>query len=293
MSEKEQSCTICGSDQKMIFSYRDYRYYRCCDCGLVSTYPLPDPATLDSHYAKKFRDGNYQLLQAYSEQYKMVYEGFVNILTAELQSRGQALQDKKILDIGCFTGEFLELLQQRGADVYGLELQSEAVDIAGRKLPGRIFKADVFSNDFPQIPCDIVTLMGVIEHVTDPVKLLQRSTALLKEGGILLLQTPDSSSLFARITGKFWPPYAPVEHIHLFSRKSIENLLKELGYINIEFMPHWKRLPISYVYNMFQNFGPEFHRLFGPLYNLLPLFVTRSLLPFYVGEMIVVAQKKH
>jgi len=293
MNNNKQNCMICGSDQKLNFEYRNFRYYRCPACGLVSTYPLPDPVTLDSHYAKKFRDGNYQLLQAYSEQYKSVYEGFVHILNLKLQSRGQSLQDQKILDIGCFTGEFLELLHQRGADVYGLELQSEAVDIADRKLPGRIFKADVFSNDFPQIPCDIITLMGVIEHVTNPVKLFRRSTGLLKEGGILMLQTPDSSSLFARTMGKFWPPYAPVEHIHLFSRRSLELSLNELGYANIEFMPHWKRLPISYVYNMFRNFGPEFYRLLGPLYKLLPRFVANSLLLFYIGEMIVIAQKKN
>lgn len=291
MSEIKQSCIICGSDQNVIFEYRNYWYCKCPACGLVSTYPLPDPATLDAHYAKKFRDGNYQLLQAYSEQYRTVYEGFVQILNAKMESCGQSMEDKKILDIGCFTGEFLELLHQRGADVYGLELQSEAVDIADRKLPGRIFKADVFSNDFPQIPCDIITLMGVIEHVSDPVKLLRRSTGLLKAGGILMLQTPDSSSPFARIMGKFWPPYAPVEHIHLFSRRSLELLLRELGYVNIEFMPHWKWLPVSYVYNMFKNFGPEFYRLLGPPYKLLPRFVANSPLPFYMGEMIIVAQK--
>jgi SAM-dependent methyltransferase len=248
-------------------------------------------ATLESHYAKKFRDGNYQLLQAYSEQYKTIYEGFVRILNDKLRSCGQSLRNQKILDIGCFTGEFLELLHQKGADVYGLELQGEAVDIASRKLPGRIFKADVFSEDFPQIPCDIITLMAVVEHVTDPVKMLQRSTGLLKKGGILMMQTPDSSSFFARIMGKFWPLYAPVEHIHLFSRRSLELSLKELGYVDIEFMPHWKWLPVSYVYNMFQNFGPEFYRLLGPLYKLLPRFIANAQLPFYMGEMIVIAQK--
>jgi SAM-dependent methyltransferase len=260
---------------------------------LVSTYPLPDPAALDAHYSTKFRDGNYRLLQAYTEQYRRVYDGFAQILARKLKARGQSLRGQTILDIGCFTGEFLELLRQRGADVYGLELQSEAVSIAGGKLPGRIFKADVFSDNFPQIPCDIVTLMGVIEHVTDPVKLLRRSSSLLKEDGILMLQTPDSTSLLAGIMGKFWPPYEPVEHIHLFGRKSLERILLELGYGNIEFRPHWKKLPISYVYSMLRNFGPELYRLVGPFYRFLPRFVTGRSFPFYIGEMIVIAQRGH
>ena len=291
MRKLKEVCVVCGTNQRFIFEYQAYYYYRCPSCGLVSTYPLPDSAAIEAHYARKFKEGNYQLFREYSEQYIRVYSGFVQTLDCKLQSYALKFRGLKVLDIGCFTGDFLELLQSRGADVYGLELQGQAVEIANRNLPGRIFKADVFSNDFPQMEFDIITLLAVIEHVIDPVKLLRRSAELLKEGGILMLQTPNSASFLARAMGKLWPPYAPIEHIHLFTRKSLELALRELGFEDITYNPHWKRLPIAYVYNMMQNFGPEFYRLFRPLYLLLPRSTTNISLPFYIGEMSVTARK--
>jgi len=90
---------------------------------------------------------------------------------------------------------------------------------------------------------------------------------------------------------KFWPPYAPVEHIHLFTRRGIRLLLEANGFRILDTRSHWKKLPVSYVYNMLQNFGPEFHRLLKPLYSVLPRFVRNAVLPFYIGEMIVVAAR--
>lgn len=291
MEDTLKKCIVCKSDQKLMFKYMKYDYHICTSCALVSTYPLPDSETIDAHYKNKFKKGNYQLLQEYAGQYARIYEDFVRILGDRLQLYGRNYQQLRLLDVGCFTGEFLEILHKYGVDVYGLELQEEAVELASKKLPGRIFKADVFSRNFPQIQCDVVTLMGVIEHVTDPVKLLTRSSELLRKDGILMLQTPNSRSSLARVMRKYWPPFAPVEHIHLFSRKSLENLLKKLGYVDIEFKQHWKKLPISYVYNMFYNFGPEFYKFLGPIYKLLPGFMTNMCLPFYVGETIVIAKK--
>jgi len=291
MNNLNATCGICNGKQKFIFEYQKYFYHRCVNCGMVSTYPLPDGETIEAHYVKKFKNGNYQLLREYSSKYIFIYEGFAKHLESELKKYDQKLAGLRVLDVGCFTGEFLGLLHYRGADVYGLELQTEAVEIANEKLPGRIFKADVLGNDFPQKQFDIITLLGVVEHVLDPVKLFTRSAELLKPGGILFIQTPNSASLFARIMGKFWPPYAPVEHIHLSTRKSIKLKLEELGFENISCNMHIKKLPISYVYTMLQNFGPEFHKLFKPIYKCLPDFFVNISLPFYVGEMIIKARK--
>jgi SAM-dependent methyltransferase len=247
---------------------------------------------IEAHYAKKFREGNYALLRTYSEQYLSVYQGFVKVLERKLRSYSLTLGGLTVLDIGCFTGEFLGLLKDKGvAGSYGLELQPEAVEIASKRLPGCIFQADVFSKDFPAVPCDVITLLGVIEHVIEPVRLLRRAYDLLNQGGVLMLQTPNSASLLAHVMGKFWPPYAPVEHIHLFSKKALHRVLDDMGLVDITFYPHWKKLPIGYVYHMLQHFGPELHSISLPFFKLLPHFVTNLPLPFYAGEMIVTAQK--
>lgn len=285
------TCPVCKLAQQYMFDYHLYHYYRCPKCSHVTTYPTPDKSIILEHYDKKFEQGNYQLLHDFSDEYQRIYDHYVKILDGQLRTRELSWTGLKVLDVGCFTGEFLQILKKQGADVYGSELQSKAVEIANRTLPGRVFQADIESTDFPQMSFDIITLLAVIEHVVDPIRLLLRVHELLRPGGILLLQTPNSGSLLARGMRGLWPPYAPVEHIHLFSRQSLTGALRQIGFIDILYTAHWKKLPVNYVFNMLQNYGPEFHRLIKPIYTRLPEWLTQTFLPFYVGEMVVIAQK--
>ncbi len=283
-------CVVCKKQQYFEFTYKNFYYFRCRNCQLVSTYPLVTLTETEEHYAKKYKKGNYQLLRKYAPQYSSVYAEFVDILEKQLKTRNQTLIHKKVLDVGCFTGDFLKLIAQKKAEVYGVELQKQAVEIASKKFPGRIYQADVTTFKFPQKKYDIITLLGLIEHVPNPLSLIKRSHQLLNKNGILMIQTPNSSSFLAKIMKKYWPPYTPIEHIHLFSREGLEKALKKEGFSNITFTPHRKKLPIGYVYNMFNNFGPEFYSLFKPMDKMFNN--SKKVLPFYIGEMIITASKK-
>ena len=151
MSRDYKTCLVCGARQRFRFTYRAYRYYRCGACELVSTFPLPDEDMLERHYSQKYADGNYQLLREYANDYISVYRNFVAVLDSRLQECRLRIERSKVLDIGCFTGDFLGLLADRGAEVYGVELQREAVAIANRRFPGRVFRADVCRD---ALPCD-------------------------------------------------------------------------------------------------------------------------------------------
>jgi len=133
--------------------------------------------------------------------------------------------------------------------------------------------------------------MGVVEHVVDPVRLIQRTHQLLSKNGIIMLQTPNSGAFFARSLGKHWPPYQPIEHIHLFSDQSLFQLLKDSGFQDIKVTRHVKKLPVAYVYGMMANFGSELRKIVTPIYKVLPNFIRNLQLPFYVGEMIVTARR--
>lgn len=281
------TCMVCGGEQRGRFKKGPYWYCRCQSCGLTSHHPIPDAATIEAHYASKFESGNYQLLSDFAPQYRKIYAGYA-------ESLGQLLdlsRHPKVLDIGCFTGDFLSILKDRGADVYGLELQSKAAAIAEKRLPGRVFQARVESADFPQHDFDAVTLLAVIEHVTDPLGLIESCSARLKPNGVFVLQTPNTGSLLCRLSGRFWPPYSPVEHLHLFSEKSMRQIMRDKGFSDIRIRNHWKTLPVDYVYGMLKHFGPEIQRVITPLYRRLPRSAGNLSLPFYVGEMLLTARK--
>lgn len=231
------------------------------------------------------------LLQKFSDKYELIYKTYVNILKSELKKSKKSFKNSSVLDIGCFTGEFLVLLMKKGVDVYGLELQEDAIKIGRKKLGNKIIKADVMDKKiFPTKKFTAISMLGLVEHVTNPVDLIQRSYNLLEPKGVIFIQTPNSTSLFAQTLKKFWPPYSPIEHIHLFSEKAMKETLKDAGFTNISIRPHWKRLPVSYVYGMLDNFGPEFKLLLKPL-SFLPKIILDFPFPFYVGEMLVTAIK--
>jgi len=283
-------CIVCGKKQEKQFAYRNFDYCKCPHCGHVTTYPYPTRDEMERHYHKKFKEGNYQLARKFAQEYMVVYRSFVHLLEKVLKKENRSIKGTKILDVGCFTGDFLILMKEAGADVYGLELQDDAVDIANKKLHGRVKATDVMTDVFPKVRFDVITLLGIVEHVTDPMKLIKRSTELLKKGGILMVQTPNSDSMLSRLAKQLWPPYAPVEHIHLFSRNSLTKALQQCGYTNITYSTHIKKLPLGYVYHQFKNFGPEFYRLLRPLESIISKFSSISL-PFYGGEMIMTAKK--
>ena len=285
-----KKCLICGKTQEYYFKKNTFQYYRCTVCNFTSTYPYPTEKVIKEHYKNKFTKGNYSLLHGFSKQYRHVYEGIISVLEKQINKKLN-YKNLIVLDIGCFTGDFLLMLKNRGAKVRGLELQKEAVKIANKKLKGKVFEANVMTDTFPKLNYNLITLLGVIEHVNNPHSLFKKCAELLQENGILLIQTPNSESLLAKTLKKYWPPYQPIEHIHLFSAESLKIELKKIGFTNITVTPHWKTLPIEYVYDMFQNFGPHFYKIFGPLYKLLPPSVKKFSLPFYAGEMIVTAQK--
>ncbi|WP_333656434.1 class I SAM-dependent methyltransferase [Dissulfurispira sp.] len=216
----------------------------------------------------------------------------VEVVKEYLYLQGKDIRGASILDIGCFTGEFIYLMSHEGADVFGIELQDEAVEIANERLPGKILKANIMNNDIilPRNQFDIITLLGIIEHVIDPVCLLKKAAELVKPGGLLMIQTPDSASFLARTMGRYWPPYTPIEHIHIFSRRSVSMVLKNLGCKDITIKRHTKKLSLSYVYSMLKVFGPEIYRFVRPFYKIMPDVMTNVRLPFYAGEVILLAR---
>ena len=285
----EKKCPVCRVKQARYFRNNKFAYYRCPDCLTTSTYPYPNLKTLIAHYKKRLDGGNYQLLFSNADEYLKVYNQFLLLLLKSLKKR--TLKDMRLLDVGSFTGDFMVLAKEKGANVKGLELQKEAVAIANKKMPKSTIQADITSRNVRESNFDIITMFGLIEHVTQPMLVIASSAKKLKRNGLLMIQTPNASSLFALVMKRYWPPFSPVEHIHLFSRKGLRKMLLENGFEVIYSGNHIKPLQVQYVYNNLQNFAPELYQLISPLRFLFRSPIGKISLPFYIGEMIIIANK--
>ena len=142
------------------------------------------------------------------------------------------IRDAKVLDIGCGGGLFLSMLKQEGAEVIGIELSDSRAQYAKTRHNLEIHKHPIesdfwqegYTNHF-----DAVTLWDVIEHVNYPVQTLQCAANVLKQGGLLLIDTPARDSFYHRfgeityrLSGGRFPTFLNAMYSsHLFGHKQI------------------------------------------------------------------------
>jgi SAM-dependent methyltransferase len=134
-----------------------------------------------------------------------------------------------LLDIGCWTGSFLEAASARGWTAMGIEPSTWA---AGRAAQRGL---DVRQGEFDEIELPparwrLVVLGDVLEHLADPGAALDRVAGLLEEGGGLYLTVPDAGSACARMMGRRWWSVLPM-HLQYFTRQSMTRLLSERGFL--------------------------------------------------------------
>ena len=151
---------------------------------------------------------------------------------AEILAKHLSLSNAKVLDIGCGGGLFLSLLKQAGAEVIGIELSDSRAQYAKTKHGLEINKYPI-ENEFWQKGYtnhfDAVTLWDVIEHVNYPFEALQSAANVLKQGGLLLIDTPCRDSFYHqfgaftyRLTGGSFPTFLNAMYSsHLFGHKQI------------------------------------------------------------------------
>ena len=139
----------------------------------------------------------------------------------------------RLLDVGCSTGEFLEMASQTGKYIIdGIDISSAAARVASARLRINIFAGTV--DNIPAAPesYDVVTAWEVIEHMAEPAKFLRTIWRLLKPGGLLCLSTPNTNKIRNRIPGKqrdifFIPP----EHLFYFNGRNLRILATKSGFL--------------------------------------------------------------
>ena len=93
---------------------------------------------------------------------------------------------RRVLDVGCWTGDTGRVLLARGCTVSGVELDAEAAEIARADLEQVVvadLDASALTELFPTGSFDVVVLGDVLEHLADPVRVLTDAASLLAPGG--------------------------------------------------------------------------------------------------------------
>ena len=142
-------------------------------------------------------------------------------------------QGRKILDIGCSSGEKLATYVRRGFEVHGIDMTASAIAEARRQVRGTFLVGTIEETRLPEAFFDFVRFDNVLEHIYDPRAFLKKVYTLLKPGGTAYGYVPNGISPTMQILGKYsissWVPF----HLNLFTPSCLKMLASEAGFSSI------------------------------------------------------------
>ena len=138
----------------------------------------------------------------------------------------------RVLDLGSGDGRFTAELARIGAVPVGVEVAQAAVQRARERQPELDFRLAPIDGQLPldDVSFDVVWASEVIEHVADTARWVSEIRRVLVPRGRLLLTTPSHGRLRVLLNGmeRFSEPLG--DHLHLYTRASLEALLAEFGF---------------------------------------------------------------
>ncbi len=243
---QSRKCLICGSDKLLRFkanasdseSLSHVNIVECKNCVFSWQYPISRTKDQSISYFESAYAGNGLPKSRYFDenQKRKIAKFELNFVES------LPVTKKRMMDIGAGAGIFAELAAQKGWSVTAVDPAIE---------PGRLKKNSrikVIKGTISQIPkgerFDIITLWDVIEHVTNPKKLICEAGLFLRKGGWLVLETGNYKS-GDRVKAGINHWIYQLDHRWYFSPESLEQLLTETGFSDFKFSdkvfrPGWK-----------------------------------------------------
>lgn len=238
------SCLLCGNDKQIVaVSGPDYEYAtssgpfslaRCLRCGHVSLNPIPALEDVLALYPP-----TYYTVNPASPLYLngFIYETKIRRDVERIRKYMDVRLLHSIVDIG--GGDAARLFELRkfvphDTECTGFDFRFPPAIVERAKaariglLEGNIeTDIDMLSDSTH----DLIIMSQILEHLRDPVVALERLRTKLAPGGFLLMDTPHLGGLDYRLFRRqYWGGYHLPRHLHLFTKDSLAETAKRLGY---------------------------------------------------------------
>ena len=218
-------------------------------CKLVCRY-------MDDNNKQKNLKDNSELKSFYDSVYVKGEEKHFTSLISETPSeeansvsREIDWNEKSILDVGCGTGYFAHLISKYNCTIKGIDFSDEAINIAKtnyKKTNLSFEKIDVQNEDEKLEKFNIITSLGVLEHMDDPLETLLILKKHLEKNGKMIITSPNwinpRGYMLMPLYFLFDAPITLAD-LHYFSPIDFENFAKKLN-MKLE----WKTIDHSWAY---------------------------------------------
>jgi 2-polyprenyl-3-methyl-5-hydroxy-6-metoxy-1,4-benzoquinol methylase len=212
-------------------------YFRCD--------PIPSKDELERLYADEFYT---TAKPRYLERQEDDLSWWNAVYIDRLFTMKDILNGKKkptLMDVGCGGGFFLKKAQ-RFWKCIGIEPNDVAREYAMKLLPDVQIAPDLSSYGEW---VDAIHISEVLEHIPDPLQMLQNCHRMLFDGGAICVVVPNEK---IENDALVYPHvFAPPQHINYFGFDSIENLMKQAGF---EIVERSSMFPMEFFLNMGLNY---------------------------------------
>ena len=224
LSGEKGLCPVCaGRLAPHIQGVRDsvtgeqFGILKCEACGFGVTDPFPE--RLEPYYAEYY-GSRHGITAKFCARRRIA-------LVTKTAGKGAG---RRLLDVGCGDGMFLQTARDDGWNVVGTELNPE---------PARQLGFDVYSSleeCAEKGPFACITLWHSLEHMTDPRAVLTKIRGMVAEDGVVLIAVPNFGGLQAKALRNSWLHLDLPRHLYHFTSGAMDQILAQTGFAPVA---HW------------------------------------------------------
>lgn len=287
MNDQTVYCPVCNKPAVTWSTARDYEYfsvpgtfnyYHCDACDTIFIYPVP------VYLLKRIYPPNYYSFVNTRKNIVVRAKEWLDRRFFRKMLRNLPGNQINVLDVGGGTGWILDVLKnadERIAHTQVVDIDEHAGEIAIRN--GHAYFQGSMEAFNTEKKFNLILMLNLVEHVADPLAILQKASTLLQPGGQIVIKTPNTRSLDARVFRRsYWGGLHCPRHWIIFSENSFRIML---GSTNLEVLklaytqgaPFWAFSVIAWLHRkglvkISATRPIIFHWLFAPISACFAVF---------------------
>ena len=230
---------------KVLKKIEKFRIIDCDKCQFIHVMPLPSELELSKLYKRKYytkvKPNYIKKYQKEIDYWNLIFDEKLDFLETKIKT-----QTRSIFDIGSGSGYFLLRAKEKGWAVDGVEPNLIAADHS-RKIGVPVIN-DFFGNVniHTMKKFNAINLFDVLEHVHNPIEVLENCYKLLKPKGIIVIEVPNDYNPLQKIVQntlkkeEYWLTIltksrnyhwaSKMDHLNYFNFQSLNRILKRLDF---------------------------------------------------------------
>lgn len=253
------------------------RLVRCRACGLQYL----DPRVRQDLVLEAYKEGSDDAFVSQARARESTFAPYLPVIERLNGGIG------RVLDVGTAGGSFLAVAKARGWDVMGCEPNRWLCDWARSHYGLEVRPGTLHDMRLADASVDVVTLWDVLEHTPSPTAVLRECRRIVREGGLIVVNVPDSGSLVARVMGRRWVFLLAV-HLYYFTTATLTRMLHATGFEVVRTRRHWQRLELGYIVRRMAAYVPG---VAGPAAAALrAVRLDGVAVPYWLGQTNVIAR---